>query len=94
MVGLAAFTQFAIDATQFRPAEWAAARGLYAEVLPTLDAAVQVLAQRLAASSPAAMRELKQVLWTGTEHWDKLLPERAAISGWLVLSEFTRAAIG
>jgi methylglutaconyl-CoA hydratase len=39
------------------------------------------------------MRELKQVLWAGTEHWDTLLVERAAISGRLVLSEFTRAAI-
>ena len=96
-IGSAAFGQLAIDATRFRPAEWAASYGLYAEVLPdlpTLDAAVQALAQRLAASSPEAMRELKQVLWAGTEHWDTLLLERAAISGRLVLSEFTRAAIG
>ncbi len=96
-IGSAAFGQLAIDATRFRPAEWAASHGLYAEVLPdlpTLDAAVQALAQRLAASSPEAMRELKQVLWAGTEHWDTLLLERAAISGRLVLSEFTRAAIG
>ena len=96
-IGASAFGQLAIDATQFRPAEWAAARGLYAEVLPdlpALDAAVQALAQRLAASSPEAMRELKQVLWAGTGHWDTLLPERAAISGRLVLSEFTRAALG
>jgi len=95
-VGAAAFGQLAIDATQFRPAEWAASHGLYAEVLPdvaALDAAVQALAQRLAASSPEAMRELKQVLWAGTEHWDTLLVERAAISGRLVLSEFTRAAL-
>ncbi len=96
-IGASAFAQLAIDATQFRSAEWAAARGLYAEVLPdlpTLDAVVQALAQRLAASSPEAMRELKQVLWAGTGHWDTLLVERAAISGRLVLSEFTRAAIG
>ncbi|AMR25909.1 enoyl-CoA hydratase [Hymenobacter psoromatis] len=96
-IGASAFAQLAIDATQFRTAEWAAARGLYAEVLPdlpTLDAAVQALTQRLATTSPEAMRELKQVLWAGTEHWDSLLVERAAISGRLVLSEFTRAAIG
>jgi methylglutaconyl-CoA hydratase len=96
-IGASAFGQLAIDATEFRSAEWAAARGLYADVLPNiaaLDAAVLALAQRLAASSPDAMRELKQVLWAGTAHWDTLLVERAAISGRLVLSEFTRAAIG
>ena len=36
------------------------------------------------------MAELKKVLWQGTEHWDKLLYERAAISGKLVLSDFTK----
>ena len=39
------------------------------------------------------MRELKKVLWVGTEDWDSLLKERASISGRLVLSDFTRNAI-
>jgi methylglutaconyl-CoA hydratase len=39
------------------------------------------------------MAELKRVMWKGTEDWGKLLPERAAISGRLVLSDFTRNAI-
>jgi methylglutaconyl-CoA hydratase len=51
------------------------------------------LATRLAQSSPEAMADLKRVLWQGTEHWDTLLPERAAISGRLVLSDFTKNAI-
>jgi methylglutaconyl-CoA hydratase len=54
---------------------------------------VAELAQRLASSSPEAMADLKRVLWQGTEHWNKLLPERAAISGRLVLSDFTKNAI-
>jgi methylglutaconyl-CoA hydratase len=33
---------------------------------------------------------MKQIFWQGTEHWDTLLAERAAISGRLVLSEFTK----
>ena len=37
--------------------------------------------------------EMKKIFWQGTEHWDVLLKERAAISGRLVLSEFTRNAI-
>jgi len=39
------------------------------------------------------MRMLKQVFWEGTEHWDALLSDRAAMSGKLVLSDFTRNAI-
>jgi methylglutaconyl-CoA hydratase len=39
------------------------------------------------------MAMLKKVFWQGTDHWDKLLPERAAMSGKLVLSQFTRDAI-
>ena len=40
-----------------------------------------------------AMAELKKVLWKGTELWDDLLKERAAISGRLVTSNFTKEAI-
>jgi methylglutaconyl-CoA hydratase len=39
------------------------------------------------------MRELKRALWSGTDHWDTLLIERAAISGSLVRSDFTKKAI-
>jgi methylglutaconyl-CoA hydratase len=39
------------------------------------------------------MAHLKEVFWQGTEHWDSLLTERAAISGTLVLSDFTKNAI-
>ena len=58
-----------------------------------MDAAVDALAGRLAASNPDAMAEMKRTFWRGTEDWDSLLAERAAISGRLVLSEFTRQAI-
>ena len=33
---------------------------------------------------------MKRVFWEGTENWDKLLEERAEISGKLVLSDFTK----
>jgi len=95
-VGVSCFSQLAIDATEWRSAEWAKKHGLYAELhgsIEEVDDAVQQLALRLAQSSPEAMRELKKICWHGTEHWDTLLTERAAISGRLVLSDFTRAAI-
>ncbi len=36
---------------------------------------------------------MKKIFWKGTEHWETLLFERAAISGRLVLSDFTKNAI-
>jgi methylglutaconyl-CoA hydratase len=95
-IGLAGFSQLAIDATEWRSAEWAKRHGLYSEVYKTvaeLDEAVNGLATRLSHSSPQAMADLKKIFWQGTEHWDELLSARAAISGRLVLSEFTRNAI-
>ena len=65
---------------------------LYATI-QELDIAVQSLAERLATSNPEAMIELKKVFWEGTENWDSLLSERAAVSGRLVLSDFTKESI-
>lgn len=95
-IGSSAFSQLAIDATEWRSAEWGKKHGLYAEIHNTtdeLDDAVKSLAERLAHSSPEAMWELKKAFWHGTDHWDTLLSDRAAISGRLVLSDFTRNAI-
>jgi methylglutaconyl-CoA hydratase len=86
----------AINATEWASAHWAKEKGLYTDIFESevsMDDAIQQLAQRLAASNPEAMAELKRIFWEGTEHWDDLLPARAAISGRLVLSDFTRKAI-
>ena len=37
--------------------------------------------------------ELKRTFWAGTDHWAELLPERARMSGKLVLSDYTKKAI-
>ncbi len=95
-IGLSAFSQLAMDATMWRNADWARKKSLYAELHPDvngMDESIRRLAETLAHSSPEAMREMKRICWQGTEHWDKLLMERAAISGRLVLSDFTREAI-
>lgn len=95
-IGISAFSQLAIDATLWRNAEWAKHKGLFAEVhnsIENMDESIYRLANSLAHSHPAAMAEMKKIFWKGTEHWDELLKERAAISGRLVLSEFTKKAI-
>lgn len=94
--GTAAFSAMAIDATEWRSAEWAKTCGLYADIfndVSQLDEAIARLASQLSKSNPEAMAMLKQIFWQGTEHWDTLLLERAAMSGKLVLSDFTRNAI-
>jgi len=95
-IGTAAFSALAIDATNWRNAEWARRKGLFSEVhqsIEGMDESIQRLTHILSHSSPQAMAEMKKIFWKGTEHWDKLLLERAAISGRLVLSEFTKNAI-
>ena len=95
-IGVAAFSALAIDAGMWRNSEWAKRKGLYAEVhenIENMDESVNRLANQLSHYSPKAMAELKKVLWKGTEHWDELLKERAAISGRLVTSNYTKDAI-
>jgi methylglutaconyl-CoA hydratase len=95
-IGRAAYQQLALDATEFKSAAWAHDKGLYAELFDSteeLDAAVQAFAVKLAAYAPDALQAMKRVFWEGTEHWETLLVERAAISGTLVLSYFTRNVI-
>ena len=95
-IGTSAMSQLAIDATEWQTADWAKAKGLYTEVYDTveeMDEAVRALANKLSNSNPEAMRLLKQMFWKGTENWDDLLKERAAMSGELVLSDFTKNAI-
>lgn len=92
----AGMSQLAINATEFKSAKWAYESGLYAELfedINALDEAVDKLANKLATSNPDAMRMMKGIFWEGTENWDQLLAERAAMSGQLVLSDFTRNAI-
>ena len=95
-VGTSAMSMMAINATEWYTAEWAREKGLYAETFDSaeeMDTAIETLANKLANSNPEAMELLKKVFWEGTEHWDTLLSERAAMSGKLVLSDFTRNAI-
>ena len=95
-VGTSAFCQLTINATEWQTALWAKEKGLYADLFETsgeMDAAINILAVKLANSNQEAMALLKKVMWEGTENWDTLLLERAGMSGTLVLSEFTKNAI-
>lgn len=95
-IGLSAMSQLTINATAFLPASWAKEKGLFMEIfndVAEMDEHIHVLASTLSRSNPEAMQELKSIFWAGTEHWDKLLLERAEMSGKLVLSDFSKKAI-
>jgi methylglutaconyl-CoA hydratase len=94
-IGLTATAELSIG-TAWKDAQWALEKGLYADIFDdaaALETAVQDLAQKLASYNPVAATELKRLFWQGTEHWAELLPQRAAISGQLVLSDFTKKAL-
>ncbi|MCA0154331.1 enoyl-CoA hydratase/isomerase family protein [Winogradskyella vincentii] len=95
-LGLSGMSQIAIDANSFYSAEWAKQKGLFTQVYEAteeLDDAVKVLAENLCNYNTEAMAEMKTMFWQGTEDWDTLLAERAAISGRLVLSDFTKETL-
>lgn len=95
-IGAAGFSALAIDAAMWRNSEWAKKKGLFAEVhenIENMDEAISRLANTLAHSNPQAMAELKKVFWKNTSDWDSLLAERAAISGKLILSNFSKEAL-
>ena len=71
-------------------------KGLYAQVFESIelmDDAIDTFAKHLCSYNPEAMLEMKRVFWRGTDDWDTLLAERAAISGRLVLSDFTKETL-
>ena len=95
-IGKSALAEMALAPQKWNTAEWALQKGLYANVFENweaLDSAVALFASKLAKNNLEALTELKKSLWEGTENWDTLLYERAAISGKLVLSDFTKNAL-
>lgn len=95
-IGKTALAELSLAAQEWKSATWAKEKGLYAntfESIEKLDAAVAELAFQITTYNSEALAELKKVLWEGTEHWDTLLIERAAITGKLVLSEATKTAL-
>lgn len=95
-IGIAALGELTLAAHEWKTAYWAKDKGLYARVfenIKDLDKEIIIFAEKLASYNPQALLEMKCVLWKGTENWPNLLMENAAISGELVLSDFTRNAL-
>lgn len=91
-IGKEAFVEMSLDC-EWRSAEWAKQHGFYNEVFDSVDELNNKLNDftlQLRERSPDALTQLKLMYWEGTDHWDKLLEQRAENSGKLVLSDFTK----
>lgn len=95
-IGKTAFSEMTLTPNDWQTATWAKEKGLYAQVYQSheeLDKEVNAFANKLATYNPDALVQMKKVFWNETSNWDELLIERAAISGKLVLSDFTKNAL-
>lgn len=95
-MGKMAFAEMTLNPTEWKSASWAKENHLFSEVfqsLDELDSRLTVFTSELSSYNTSALFEIKKVLWEGTENWDQLLYERAAISGKLVLSDYTKQAL-
>jgi len=94
-IGKTAMTEMTLAAHEWKSANWAFEKGLFSVLYNSenLDAEVESFAQKLSSYNPEALYEMKKIIWEGTEQWESLLFERAAITGKLVLSDFTKNAL-
>ena len=95
-IGKMAMAEMTLAAQEWKTADWAKEKGLYANIFETiqeLDNAVADFSTKLSNYNPEALAEMKKVLWEVTQDWETVLLERAAISGRLVLSDFTKKAL-
>jgi methylglutaconyl-CoA hydratase len=95
-IGKIAMSEMTLNPTAWKTSKWAFEKGLFSEVFETiedLDIRLEEYTKELSSYNPDALLEMKKVLWEGTSHWESLLYERAAISGRLVLSDFTKNAL-
>ena len=95
-IGKTALAEMTLTPTLWKSANWAKEKGLFTEVFDTtedLDQRLENYSTELSQYNKEALADMKKVLWEGTDNWDSLLYERAAISGRLVLSDFTKKAL-
>lgn len=95
-IGTAAISELSLSPSEWKNAYWAQEKGLFSKVFDSmkeLDKELEFFTEKLSSYNPEALSAWKKALWEGTSHWDKLLVDRAALTGKLVLSEFTRNAL-
>lgn len=92
-IGVAGFAELTLSPHEWRNAYWAKDKGLFTRVfesLSELDKELEFHVAKLASFEANALEKVKQVLWQDTGHWERLMEERAALSGQLALLPATK----
>ena len=92
-IGINAFSELTLNPKEWVSPEWCKEHGLYNETFTSeeeLLAACKNFSEQLSQYSQDAMRHLKSIFWENANNWDEIMPQRAAMSGELVLSPFTK----
>ena len=95
-IGINAFSELTLNPKEWVSSEWCLAHGFYNKTFGTeeqIKMSTKEFSQQLSRYSPEAMSNLKSILWENAQHWDNIMPQRAAMSGKLVLSEFTKETL-
>ena len=95
-IGVAGLAEMSLAPTEWKNAYWAKEKGLFSKVYDTskeMDKELEYFTSQLGRYNSEALRELKKVLWQGTDNWNQLLTDRAIITGKLALSPHTKKAL-
>ncbi len=95
-IGLNAFTEMTLNPVEWKDVHWAKEKGFYSEVVSNEEKCIERVldfSNQLSKYSLEAMKNLKKIFWKDTEHWQEEMQERAAMSGELVLSDFTKQTL-
>lgn len=95
-IGITSFSELTMNPTEWKSPEWVKERGMFNQIFPdskSCEEASMEFAKQLSIYSLDAMRDLKSIFWKGTEDWNEIMPQRAEMSGKLVLSDFTKATL-
>lgn len=95
-IGIQAFSELTLNPKEWVSSEWCLKHGFYNKTFSDqedLEKATQEFTEQLSQYSPEAMRNLKSIFWENAENWDEIMPKRAAMSGKLMLSDFTKETL-
>lgn len=95
-IGIQAFSELTLNPKEWVSSEWCLKHGFYNKTFSNpadLEKATLEFTEQLSQYSPEAMKNLKSIFWENARNWDEIMPKRAAMSGKLVLSDFTKETL-
>ncbi len=95
-IGATAFAELSLDSKDWKSSKWAKEKGLFTHIsksIALMDKEIEKKITSFASFPTGASKQLRQLHWKDTEHWEELLPKNAEITAKLALSDFTQSII-